>query len=73
MMEEHYEKENPIILEILNYFLNNSKIRIKLKRVRLHIKTILQHFYKLLMWLILIDSHQLLTLIELFLLNHLLY
>ena len=73
MMEEQYEKENLIILEILNYFLNNSKIRIKLKRVRLHIKTILQNFYKLLMWLILIDSRQHLTLTELFLLNHLLY
>ena len=73
MMEEQYEKENLIILEILNYFLNNSKIRIKLKRVRLHIKTILQYFYKLLMWLILIDSRQHLTLTELFLLNHLLY
>ena len=73
MMEEQYEKENLIILEILNYFLNNSKIGIKLKRVRLHIKTILQYFYKLLMWLILIDSRQHLTLTELFLLNHLLY
>ena len=38
MMEEQYEKENLIILEFLNYFLNNGKIRIKLKRVRLHIK-----------------------------------
>ena len=32
MMEEHYEKENPIILEILNYFLNNSKIQNQIEK-----------------------------------------